>query len=147
LYANSSDWGAIVGYGSLNLYSNTLFNNTGTTYSTLRMESAINYPTKGNFYNNLFLSNSSLRSVTTYMVTPQHGRNLATDGSCSGFSTATYAAIRGVAPDYNGGLTRNMAIQAGSSAIDIGNTAGCQNANLNNRDQARLCPLCRWERG
>ena len=64
------------------------------------------------------------------------GGNLATDDSCTGFGMTTYAAVKAVAPpDYNGGLTRNVAIETGSSAIDVGNAAACQNENIAGRDQ------------
>jgi CSLREA domain-containing protein len=134
-YANSSDWGAIVGYGSLNLYSNTFFDNTGVNYTAMHL----NYTSssKDNIYNNLFLSSGSTVPLCGLGVPGTQIKiagSLATDSSCQG-STTTYAAIKPVAPDYNGGLTKNMAIQAGSSAIDIGNATGCQDTHINNRDQ------------
>ena len=137
-YANSAqDAGAIYSYGSLDLYSNTFFDNIGVTESAIALGWTSN--TKYNFYNNLFVSSDSSvplcdLGVPSTIITV--GGNLATDSSCAGFGATTYAAIKAAAPpDYNGGLTKNIAIQAGSSAIDGGNAAACQNANIAGRDQ------------
>lgn len=136
-YANSSDYGAIHSYGSLDLYNNTFFDNIGVTESAISLGSTSN--TKYNFYNNLFVSSDSSvplcnLGVPSTIITV--GGNLATDSSCAGFGATTYDAIKAVAsPDYNGGLTENIAIQAGSSAIDVGNASACQNANIAGRDQ------------
>jgi CSLREA domain-containing protein len=136
-YANSAQDGAIRSYGSLDLYSNTFFDNTGVYESAISL--GWTSVTKYNFYNNLFLSSGSTVPLC-HLTVPgdiiKVGANLATDSSCTGFTVTTYAAIKAVATlDNNGGLTKNMAIQAGSSAIDVGYTAGCQNANINGRDQ------------
>ena len=136
-YANSADDGAIHSYDSLDLYNNTFFDNIGVTVSAISLGSTST--TKYNFYNNLFVSSDSSvplcnLGVSSTIITG--GGNLATDSSCAGFGVTTYDAIKAVAPpDYNGGLTENIAVQAGSSAIDGGNATACQNANIAGRDQ------------
>jgi CSLREA domain-containing protein len=136
-YANSARDGAIRSYGSLDLYSNTFFDNIGVTESAI----ALGYTsiTKYNFYNNLFVSSGSsvpLCHLTVPGTIITVGGNLATDSSCTGFGLTTYSAVKAVAPpDHNGGLTRNIAIQLGSSAIDGGNATACQNTNIDGRDQ------------
>jgi CSLREA domain-containing protein len=136
-YANTAQDGAILTYGSLDLYSNTFLDNNGSTASAISLGSTSN--TKYNFYNNLFASSNSsvpLCNLGVPSTILTVGGNLATDDSCTGFGMTTYAAIKPVAPpDYNGGPTRNVAIEAGSSAIDVGNATACQNSNIAGRDQ------------
>ena len=136
-YANSADDGAILTYDSLDLYNNTFFDNIGVTESAISLGQTSN--TRYNFYNNLFASSDASvplcnLGVSSTIITV--GGNLATDSSCAGFGATTYDAIKAVAPPgYNSGLTENIAIQAGSSAIDGGNASACQNANIAGRDQ------------
>jgi hypothetical protein len=136
-YGNESDDGAILTYGSLDLYNNTFFENAGETASAISLGSTSN--TKYNFYNNLFASSDPSVPLCNLGVQGSNftaAGNLATDDSCTRFGITTYAAIKPVdPPDFNGGLTRNVAIEAGSSAIDVGNAAACQNANIAGRDQ------------
>jgi CSLREA domain-containing protein len=136
-YANSADDGAIYSYGSLDLYNNTFVDNIGVTESVISLGWTSN--TKYNFYNNLLLSSDSsvpLCNIDVPSTIITVGANLATDSSCPGFGATTYDAIQAVTPpDYNGGLTENIAIQAGSSAIDGGNASACQNVKIAGRDQ------------
>ena len=60
------------------------------------------------------------------------GGNLSyPDASCGGVNRDPLLG----ALASNGGSTQTMALGAGSAAIDAGNTGGCQNAQINNRDQ------------
>jgi len=60
------------------------------------------------------------------------GGNLSyPDATCGGINLNPLLG----ALQNNGGPTQTMALGDGSAALDVGNTAGCQNAQIDNRDQ------------
>lgn len=135
-YANSG--GAIHSDGALDLYSNTFVDNTGGTASAVRAISYTSYR-KINLFNNLFASSNAsvpLCEIAAGSDILTVGGNLATDNTCAGSGVTTYAALKAITPPaYNEGPTLNIALQAGSAAIDVGNATACQNANIAGRDQ------------
>jgi CSLREA domain-containing protein len=137
-YGNKSTAGTIYNDGQLTLYNNTFFDNVGVTTSALRAASYTSY-FKVNLYNNLFVSSDAgvpLCNIATGQDILVVGGNLATDNSCTGSGVTTLAALKLITlPANNGGLTPNIALQYGSSAIDIGNATACQDANIGSRDQ------------
>ena len=136
LAGNYSAFGAIDNTGSLDLYSNTFYDNVGTTYAAL--SSVWSTGKTWNFNNNLLLSVSATKPLCALSgINPTYVKmaaNLATDSSCT-FTTTTVAAVKIDALGDNGGLTPNLSIQSGSSAIDVGNSTACKNANVYPRDQ------------
>lgn len=137
-YGNKSIAGTIYNDGQLTLYNNTFFDNVGVTTSALRAASYTSY-FKVTLYNNLFVSSDAgvpLCNIATGPDILVVGGNLATDNTCTGSGVATLAGLKLITPPANnGGLTPNIALQYGSSAIDIGNTTACQDANIGSRDQ------------
>jgi hypothetical protein len=90
-------------------------------------------------FNNLIVA--EFQDIPLYNLTesgitlPMRG-NLATDDSCRGFGVTTYDALKlAPPPAANGGPTANVAIETGSSAIDVGDVTACQNPSIAWRDQ------------
>ncbi len=137
LYNNISTYGAIAGSGSFFLYSNTLLNNQGSSVSGIKL-TAHDWSEWG-FYNNLLVRSPTAWALCDFrgIYTIQMAGNLATDSSCTGFTATTNAALsltRGM-PYNEGGPTPSVAFSATGYAVDRGNTAACQLAALEARDQ------------
>ena len=141
-YANVADeTGAIHAQGAVNLYNNTFVNNQGANTSsgatsTIWLGSDTS---RYDIFNNLIVAENQdvpLCNLTESGITLPMRSNLATDDSCSGFGMTTYAALKlAPLPAANGGPTANVAIETGSSAIDVGDVTVCRNPAMDLRDQ------------
>jgi hypothetical protein len=124
VYNFASYGGAIDNIGVLTVVNSTFSDNLASSGASIYGDSPV-------LLQNTILVGNEWNGGCAGSITDGGGNLSYSDTTCPGINADP---ALGSLQD-NGGLTQTMALGAGSPAIDAGNTAGCQNAQINNRDQ------------